>query len=178
MKGLQMDKNEFRKVMLFMYKAFRQEPNEDEFEAYYTLLKVYDIAMVKQSVHSLCTTFKYFPRVADIVEAMVKVPEEREIAEEVLKIAEDSSYKEYKDIEFRHELTEAIIVDLGLGRIGKMSPQDLRDKVHFSYKEIMPSWKDCKMKNRVYQISYNRRSKVSSLQSTKPQSLKSLLNEI
>ena len=64
-------KDEFRKVMSFMYKAFRQEPSEDEFETYYILLKVYDIAMVKQSVHSLCTTFKYFPRVADIVEAMI-----------------------------------------------------------------------------------------------------------
>ena len=29
-----MDKDEFRKVMSFMYKAFRQEPSEDEFETY------------------------------------------------------------------------------------------------------------------------------------------------
>jgi len=148
-----MDKDEFRKVMVFMYKAFRQEPNEDEFETYYLMLKEYDIDKIKKSAYNLCKTSEFFPRIKNIIEGMVEIPEERLVAEEILKIAEDSNYATIESIKFGHDITRAIVDDIGLNRLGLMSPEDLKNTIHFKYRDISPVWKRCQMENREFLTS-------------------------
>lgn len=167
-----MGKKEFRKVMVFMYKAFRQEPNEDEFETYYLMLKEYDIDMIKKSAYNICKTSDFFPRVKNIIEGMVEVPEERMVADEILKIAEDSNYATIESIECSHDITRAIVDDIGLNRLGLMSPEDLKNTIHFKYRDISPVWKRCQMENREFLIST---TTPTLKRSNRTQSLKELL---
>ncbi len=129
-----MSKEEFKDLMMYLYKSYRNDPDTAETAIFYDALGIYTKDQVAQSMREWVQASVYFPRVADLI----RLIRDQEITfqavlnelQRIISIPVGSSWNR-KEI---HPASFQILNELG-GKmsIGQMSTKDLEKNVRMKY---------------------------------------------
>jgi len=151
-----MDKKEFRKVMAILFTSYRQDIDVAVADAYYLWLKNYPLEDFKSAVYDTVKKFKFFPSISEIIGEMVGSPTtEIDVKADIVKQIQDTGI--YGSPEFKHDISQAVVNDVGWSNLCKMSDKELHDTVHFRYLEVADMWRACGLEGRPFLVELNTR---------------------
>jgi len=139
--------------MAILFTTYRQDIDASVSDAYYLWLKNHSLEDFKIAVYSIVKKLKYFPSVSEIISAMVGEPTaEITVKADIVKQIQDIGV--YGAPKFEHEISQAVVSDIGWSNLCKMTDKELHDTVHFRYLEVADMWKTCGLEGRAFIVEH------------------------
>jgi len=149
-----MDKKEFRKMMAILFTSYRQDIDVAVSDAYYLWIQDYPLEDFKSAVYRAVMRFKFFPSISEIINEMVGEPTaEIDVKADIVKQIQDIGT--YGTPKFMHDISQAVVNDIGWSNLCKMTDKELHDTVHFRYLEVADMWKACGLEGRPFLVEHN-----------------------
>lgn len=134
-----MDRKQFREVMVLLFSSYGKQPDPMVADSYYNFLKHLDLDTFKQAIDNLIRTCQFFPSVSQILDEVVNDGiDESMIRADIIKAIRDCG--SYKTPTFNHDISKAIVNDLGWGNICRMNMEDLNNQIHYRFVPTHKNW--------------------------------------